>query len=275
MSRILLVDDDPDVHRLIAPTLSSDGHIVLSAKSAQEGLDILTHGPVDLAIIDYILDDGDGVQFLDALRENFPDLPCVMITAFDTPELVIGALRRRICDFLIKPFSIAELRASITGVFNACPMIKIEVVSAKPDWVQFRVPCDLSAVPVLQKLLTTLKKDVPEQTREAIAYAFREMLNNAMEHGGKLDPSKMVEVAFIRMKHALIYWIKDPGEGFDPAQLEHAAVNNPTGDPFRHITVRDEKGLRAGGFGILLTNQLVDELVYNERRNEVVFVKYL
>ena len=41
------------------------------------------------------------------------------------------------------------------------------------------------------------------------------------------------------------------------------------------ITVRDEKGLRAGGFGILLTDQLVDDLVYNERRNELMFVKYL
>ncbi len=275
MSRILLVDDDPDLHRLIVPTLSGDGHTVLSATTAREGLDFLASEPIDLAIIDYILDEGDGVQFLEALRQSSPDLRCIMITAHDTPELVIGALRRRICDFLIKPFSIAELRTAIEGAFVACPMIRIEVVSAQPDWVQFRVPCDLSAVPVLQKLLTTLKKDVPEQTREAIAYAFREMLNNAMEHGGKLDPNKMVEVAFIRMKHALIYWIKDPGEGFDPAQLEHAALNNPTGDPFRHIAVRDEKGLRAGGFGILLTNQLVDELIYNERRNEVVFVKYL
>jgi len=49
-------------------------------------------------------------------------------------------------------------------------------------------------------------------------------------------------------------------------------VNNPAGDPFRHVLVRDEKGLRAGGFGILMADQLVDELVYNERRNEVMFI---
>ena len=158
---------------------------------------------------------------------------------------------------------------------NSCPMFNVEIVSATRDWVQLRLPCDLGAVPVLQKLLSQLKNDLPEQTREAIAYAFREMLNNAIEHGGKLDPSKQVEVACLRLKRAIIYWIKDPGEGFDPSELEHAAVNNPAGDPFRHVAIRDEKGLRAGGFGILLTNQLVDELVYNERRNELVFVKYL
>src|SRR6266498_726895 len=152
---------------------------------------------------------------------------------------------------------------------------KIEVISAEPHWVQLRVPCDLAAVPILQKLLTQLKADLPEDTREAIAYAFREMLNNAIEHGGKLDPTKYVEVLCVLLKRAIIYWIKDPGEGFDPSALEHAAVNNPAGDPFRHVSVRDEKGLRAGGFGILMADQLVDELVYNERRNEVMFVKYL
>jgi hypothetical protein len=43
----------------------------------------------------------------------------------------------------------------------------------------------------------------------------------------------------------------------------------------RHVFVREEQGLRAGGFGILITSQIVDELVYNERHNEVLFVKCL
>ena len=57
--------------------------------------------------------------------------------------------------------------------------------------------------------------------------------------------------------------------------LDHAAINNPNDNPVRHAAVREEKGLRGGGFGILLVSQLVDELVYNERHNEVQFVKYL
>ncbi len=275
MSRILLVDDDPDLHRLIAPTLKTDGHEVLPAASARAGLKLIEREKIDLALIDYRLPGMDGLEFLDEVRHKYPDLRCVIITAFGTPDAVLGAIRRRVCDFLVKPFSVTELRSTIDTVMNSCPMFNVEIVSATRDWVQLRLPCDLGAVPVLQKLLSQLKNDLPEQTREAIAYAFREMLNNAIEHGGKLDPSKQVEVACLRMKRAIIYWIKDPGEGFDPAELEHAAVNNPAGDPFRHVAIRDEKGLRAGGFGILLTNQLVDELVYNERRNELVFVKYL
>jgi anti-sigma regulatory factor (Ser/Thr protein kinase) len=184
-------------------------------------------------------------------------------------------MRKRVQDFLIKPFSLADLRSAVSHALEEHPLNGIEILSAQPHWVHLRVPCDLAAVPWLQKLLTQLKADLPEETREAMAYAFREMLNNAIEHGGKLDPTKFVEVSCIRLKRAIIYHIKDPGEGFDPGQLEHAAIGNPSGDPFRHVTVRDEKGLRAGGFGILLTDQLVDELVYNERRNELMFVKYL
>jgi anti-sigma regulatory factor (Ser/Thr protein kinase) len=151
----------------------------------------------------------------------------------------------------------------------------MEVVSLLPEWVELRVPCDLAAIDPLQNLLTQLEADLPPELGEAISYAFREMLSNALEYGGRLDPAKFVEVRFIRLKRAVICRVKDPGNGFDPTRLDHAAINNPNHDPLRHASVRDKKGLRPGGFGILLTSQLVDELVYNERHNEVLFVKYL
>ncbi len=71
------------------------------------------------------------------------------------------------------------------------------------------------------------------------------------------------------------YRIADPGRGFNLDALPHAAVGYPPSEPFGHVKVREEKGLRAGGFGILLARSMVDELLYNEARNEVVFVKYL
>lgn len=275
MSQILVVDDDPVLHELIEGALESDGHSLTHAFSGQEGLDILAGDKYDLVLIDYVMPGMDGGEFLEHLRNNHPDLRAMMITGFGTPEAVLSAMRKRVCDFIVKPFSIADLKAAVSAALGDSPVIEIEVLSAQPQWVQLRVPCDLAAVPILQKLLVQLKADLPEETREAMAYAFREMLNNAIEHGGKLDPAKSVEVLCVRLKRSIIYWIKDPGEGFNPEQLEHAAVNNPANDPFRHVTIRDEKGLRAGGFGILMVNQLVDELVYNERRNELMFVKYL
>src|SRR5258706_8520529 len=122
MSRILLVDDDPDLHRLIAPALASDGHTVLSAMSGTEGLQTLAREPVDLVIIDYVMPVMDGVQFLGELRRVHPDLRCIMVTGNDTPEAVLGALRCRCSDFLVKPLSIAELRSSISAVSTSPPM---------------------------------------------------------------------------------------------------------------------------------------------------------
>ena len=58
-------------------------------------------------------------------------------------------------------------------------------------------------------------------------------------------------------------------------QKEGGAVANPEHDPMGHVDARDKKGLRPGGFGILLSQTLADELLYNETQNEVVFVKYL
>jgi len=275
MGKILVVDDDPALHQVIEGALAREGHSLLHATDGKQGMELLAREKIDLAIIDYVMPGMDGLEFLEQARGAHPELKAIMITAFGTPEAVLGALRKKVCDFLVKPFGVADIRAAVSAVLDENSVVEIEVISAKPHWVQLRVPCDLAAVPILQKLLTQLKADLPEDTREAIAYAFREMLNNAIEHGGKLDPAKYVEVLCVLLKHAIIYWIKDPGEGFNPSELEHAAVNNPANDPFRHISVRDEKGLRAGGFGILMTNQLVDELVYNERRNEVMFIKYL
>lgn len=173
------------------------------------------------------------------------------------------------------PFSVAELRSAVVNTLAECPAAGIEVASADPEWVELRVPGDLASVAPLQKLLTQLEADLPQEIREATCYALGEMLNNAIEHGCKLDGAKSVEVSYVRLKRGIICRIKDPGGGFDPTHLEHAAVNNPPDDPIHHSVVRDEKGMRPGGLGILLTRQLVDELVYNERHNELMFMKYL
>ena len=111
--------------------------------------------------------------------------------------------------------------------------------------------------------------------RESIAYAFRELLLNAIEWGGRLDPKRKVRISCLRSKRMLMYRIADPGSGFEIDNLPHAAIGQPPDNPIQHMLVREEKGLRPGGFGLLMVRAKVDELIYNEKRNEVVFVKYL
>ena len=62
----------------------------------------------------------------------------------------------------------------------------------------------------------------------------------------------------------------------DSEGLTHAAIGHPADDPFSHLAVREQMGIRPdGGFGILMTRALADELIYNEAQNEVIFIKYL
>jgi anti-sigma regulatory factor (Ser/Thr protein kinase) len=96
-----------------------------------------------------------------------------------------------------------------------------------------------------------------------------------MEHGGHFDPSHYVEISFIRSSRAIALRVKDPGQGFSLEELRHAAINSPAGDVFSHLSVRDQKGMQPGGFGLLLSKKQVDDLIYNEKGNEVLLIKYI
>ena len=105
--------------------------------------------------------------------------------------------------------------------------------------------------------------------------AFRELLMNAMEHGAGFDPEKVVYVTAARTTRAIVYYFRDPGPGFDRAALAHTRDVGSADDPLTHLEHRADKGKRAGGFGMLLVREIVDELVYNERGNEVMLIKHL
>jgi anti-sigma regulatory factor (Ser/Thr protein kinase) len=218
----------------------------------------------------------DGLTMLSHLREHHEHLRVIIMTAVNTPETAISALRDQACDLLSKPFDIKQLLSAVhTALALNPPDVSIEVLSAHPEWIELRIPCTPAAVDPLERLMSQLKTDLPGETREHVTFAFREMLRNAIEYGGKNDPSKCVEVSYLRTPRVILYRIKDPGEGFRMESLKHAAILNPEGDPLRHARVRSEQGLRAGGFGILIARNLVDEMIYNERHNEVVLIKYL
>src|SRR4051812_28290836 len=93
--------------------------------------------------------------------------------------------------------------------------------------------------------------------------------------GGQLDPNRKVRIASVRSSRMLMIRIADPGPGFSFEGLTHAAVGQPESEPIAHMSVRNERGIRAGGFGIMMTKAAADELLYNEAQNEVLFIKYL
>jgi PAS domain S-box-containing protein len=151
----------------------------------------------------------------------------------------------------------------------------IEVTSAEPHWVELLVPCTLEAADKIETVVERLGADLPENVLDSVASAFRELLLNAIEWGGQLDPNRKVRIACLRTNRMLMYRIADPGPGFTFKNLAHSAISHPDDQPFEHMRIREEQGLRPGGFGILMVKAKVDELVYNEKHNEVIFIKYL
>jgi len=117
--------------------------------------------------------------------------------------------------------------------------------------------------------------ELPDKEKEDVATAFREILLNAIEHGGRFDPSQHVEVAYLRARHMVICRVKDPGQGFSLEEMRHTAMANPPEDPIRHIAHREVQGLRPGGYGVLIAKHLVDDLIYGEKGNDVLLIKHL
>ena len=149
----------------------------------------------------------------------------------------------------------------------------IEVLSATPAWIRLAARCDRKTADRVLQFFNEIA-DLPEPEKGNVAAALREMLLNAIEHGGQFDPCQYVEVSYLRARHMVICRVKDPGEGFALDEIRHAAFANPPDDPLRHQSYRDAQGLRPGGFGVLLSRSFVDEVIYSEKGNEVLLVKY-
>jgi anti-sigma regulatory factor (Ser/Thr protein kinase) len=151
----------------------------------------------------------------------------------------------------------------------------IRVISARPEWITLDIRCRLEAADRTTHFLREMASDLAFQVREDVAVAFRELLMNAIEHGGKSDARKHVRASILRTSKSVIVHLRDPGPGFNINFLPHAAISNPDDSPTRHVEIRAEAGKRPGGFGLLMIRNLADELLYNERGNAVMFVKYL
>ena len=276
-SRILVVDDDRGFRHLMSVLLEGKGHVVVQAADGPAALRELAGGVFDVMLLDVGLPGMSGLEVLAVVQTIAVPPRVVMITADDAPETLLKAVRGQADRYITKPFEPGAILDVVDDVLKAPPAaaLPIEVVSARPEWVELVAPCSLRVADRIQSYMMRLEADLPEAVRESVGRAFRELLSNAVEWGGKLDPARTVRISCLRARRMLLYRIADPGEGFDIERLTHAAINNPDGDPLQHHFVREEKGLRPGGLGLAITRELVDELIYNEARNEVVFVKYL
>jgi DNA-binding response OmpR family regulator len=271
----LLIGDDSEVKSALSTVLAPEGWKLEQSGSLDDALALAKSRQFDLIVTSRKTSGNQDVEFLRRLRRVRPHTRIIILTDDSTPDDVIASMREHAFGYLSKGFSIESLAETVRTVLETPTWDDgIEILSATPNLITLAVRCTMVAA---ERLLQFMREvaDLPEEERHNVGMAFREMLLNAMEHGGHFDPEKYVEICYVRTKHMVMARIKDPGDGFTLDEVRHAAIGNPPDDPIAHVIRRNEEGMRPGGYGVMLAKNLVDELIYGEKGNEVLLVKYL
>ena len=276
MGRLLLIGREPALAGALGASHHLKGHDVETCAGPFEATRLLRRRAFDVVMTDPSSDASEDLALLNELRELRPGIRTIVLAPALSSADVIKALRQHVYACFTRPIDYEEVadmaRAAIEDVNWRDG---IEVTSGLPYWITLKVSCRLMTADRLTRFMTEYSAGVPSVDRDLLMTAFREMLLNAMEHGAGFDPEKVIEVTAAQTARAIVFHFRDPGNGFDRDDLKHAAATPHPDDVIKTAVERAEDGVRPGGFGMLIVRQIVDELVYNERGNEVLLIKHL
>lgn len=233
--------------------------------------------PVEVVITDASTSVDEDLALAKELVALRPGVRVIVLAPFAAPDDLIDAIRSHVFACFTPPIDPAEVAAMASSALELDVWRDgIQVISGLDRWLTLRVSCHLLTVDRLVRFMTELQPaTTPTADRDLLIAAFREMLLNAMEHGAGFDSDKVIEVTAAKTARAIVYHFRDPGNGFDREDLEHATRTADPDAVLLAAMARAAKGLRPGGFGMLIARQVADELVYNERGNEVLLIKHL
>jgi anti-sigma regulatory factor (Ser/Thr protein kinase)/CheY-like chemotaxis protein len=276
VARAILVDVEPVLLEALKRSSQLAGVEFEPARGEADALRRLRRRTCDVVISSARTHIAEDLPFADEARKVRPGVKVILLAPEAAPADLIAALRRHVYACFRVPFEIAELAEMLRRAIDDDERWRdgIEVISAQPDWVSLRLACRMVTAERAVHFLSELRADSPDIDRDGLFAAFREILLNAMEHGTGFDPDQVVEVAAVRTARSIVFYVRDPGPGYEPRKLAHAALTNPADDPIAHMRKRDEMGLRPGGFGLLMARNIVDEMILSERGNEVLLIRY-
>ena len=270
--QVLIVEDDLGLGQLLAEHLRRwgyDPHVL------NEGKDVVNWVRINMpevVLLDLLLPDVDGFTICETLKLDRETnlIPIVMITALAGQQDKVHGLQVGANRYLTKPFATADLQRTIQEATAWKEDLKKR--GAKGE-IRFQLVSDSKYLEELNHLLASLFlfSGLTQQQVKQLITAVRELGRNAIEWGHQKQVDRIVTVDYQIDPQKITLLIKDTGPGFDPRNLPHAAHPD---DPIGHMMVREALGIREGGFGILISRGLVDELEYNATGNEVRLVKY-
>ena len=269
----LIVDDETAITAMLAEVLGQRGfqsHAVHGGLAALEWA--REHRP-DLMLLDLMLPDMDGYTICRQLKldRETNRIPIVMVTGRCSPEDRVHGLEVGANEYVTKPFTFEQIDEAVTRATAWRDELQRRGTRGE---VHFEMRSDTKLLEELNRLLSALLLHSGLSEREAgmLTMAVREMGANGMEWGHRKQTEMLLTVTYRIDAKKVEIVIRDKGPGFNLSNLPHAAELN---DPERHMVFRDALGLRPGGFGILMTRGLVDEMSYNDKGNEVRLVKYV
>lgn len=195
MNRILAVDDNPDVVRLVQRILGGAGYEVIGAASGKEALEILYEIKPDLVLLDIMMPGWDGWETLRQIRErdNLKDVPVSMLTAKAlTPETAQRDDIEEIIDYIQKPFTKERLIKKVDSIFHGLEIISKEKAELKSD-------VNLKRLEELNKMLKA------EMLHKSILVVLKHNLKNAPD---AFEKEILVEAIFKQETKLNELWIQ-------------------------------------------------------------------
>jgi two-component system OmpR family response regulator len=273
MSRtVLIVDDKRDTNDILASLVQGRGFSAIQAFSGADALTAISDQKPDLILLDLTLADINGFELCDQIKRSRETnlIPIVMVTARDAEKDRAAGVRVGANGYLVKPFTQAQFYEIID---NALSWHEEHKKRGTTGEINFDIRSELTYLSLASDLLADLFAHTPLSDRHIkdLKQAVMEMGGNAIEWGHRKNADLVLRITYRIDASSVTLIIKDQGPGFDPKVLPHAASDE---DPIGHIEIRNELGLREGGFGIMLARGLVDQFRYNRSGNEVTLVKH-
>lgn len=130
MQTLLVVDDEPNVLYSLERSLQSETVKVITAHTAQEGIELVQQRRPDVVILDVRLPDMSGLDAFARIHEFDPRLPVIMITAFAATETAIEAMKRGAFEYLLKPFDVRHVREVVARAMELSRLVHVPAVFA-------------------------------------------------------------------------------------------------------------------------------------------------
>ncbi len=224
-----------------------------------------------MVLLDLMLPDINGFDVCRRLRTDRATMtiPVVMLTALNDVQHRVHGFRVGANAYVTKPYGVDDLFEAIASALAWRASVRQRALQGE---IHVELNSEINLLKDLNDFLMTVCQSSPLANEQVVQLrqAVMEMAHNAIEWGNLHASDRLVNITYRVFDDRLEITVCDQGPGFDREALPHAAV---PGDPFTHLDVREKLGMRAGGFGLLICQGMVDEMRYNDKGNEVTLIK--